>query len=61
MVTELETLVVSTKAELEGVRDRTAKVQAAPPNVRSKELPRATVWGVAPSGAGQANFLAGTE
>jgi hypothetical protein len=61
MITELETLVASTKAELEGVRDKTAKGQATPPSALRRELPRITGWTVAPSGAGQAKFLVGTE
>jgi hypothetical protein len=54
-------LVASTKTELEGVRDKTAKGQATPPTAIRRELPRITGWAVASSGAGQAKFLAGTE
>ena len=61
-ITELETLVASTKAELEGVRDKTAKGQATPSIAARRELERATGWGVAPSGAELAKYhTAGTE
>ena len=53
--------MASTKAELEGVTDKTAKVQATPPSVPRRELPRATGWRVAPSGAGQPKLHIGTE
>jgi len=61
MITELEALVASTKAEHEGVRDKTSKVQATPPSVPRREQPRATGWRVAPSGAVQPKFHTGTE
>jgi len=61
MITELEALVASTKAELEGVRDKTAKVHAIPPSVPRRELPGATGWRVAPSGAVQPKLHTGTE
>jgi hypothetical protein len=51
-------LVASTKTELEGVRDKTAKGQATSPSALRRELP-ITEWAVAPTGAGQAKFPAG--
>jgi len=61
-ITELERLVASTTAELEVVRDKTAKGQAPPSIAPSLELARATGWGVAPSGAELAKYhTAGTE
>jgi hypothetical protein len=59
--TELETLVASTKKQLEGVTDKTSQGQATPPSALRRELPRIKRRAVAPSGAGQAKFLAGTE
>jgi len=38
-ITELETLVATTKAELEGVRYKTAKAQATPPIALRMKLP----------------------
>ena len=61
-ITELETLVASTKAELEGVRDKTSKGQATPSIAPRRELARAAGWGVIPSGADIAKYhTAGTE
>ena len=61
-ITELETLVASTKAELEGVRDKTPKGQATPSISPRPEQARATGWGVAPSGAELAKYhTVGTE
>ena len=60
-ITELETLVATTKAELEGVRYKTAKTQATPPIAFSMELTRATGWGEAPSGFGLERCHPGTE
>ena len=61
-ITELETLVASTKAEFEGVRDKTAKGQATPSIAPRREPERSTGWGVAPSGAELAKYhTAGTE
>jgi hypothetical protein len=62
MIIELETLVASTKAELEWVRDKTAKGQVTPSIAPRRELARATGWGVAPSGAELTKYhTAGTK
>jgi hypothetical protein len=61
MITELETLVASTKDEIEGGRDKIAEVQATPPCAARRKLPRATGWGVVPSGVRKAKSLPGTE
>jgi len=58
-ITELETLVATTKAELEVFRYKTAKAQATPAIALRMELPRATGWGEAPSGVVQGHL--GTE
>jgi hypothetical protein len=62
IITELETLVASTKAELKGVRDKTAKGQVTPSIAPRQELARAAGWGLAPSGAELTKYhMAGTE
>jgi hypothetical protein len=55
-ITELESLVASTKAELEGVRDKRGKGQEMPPIAPRRELARTTEWGVAQSSAELAKY-----
>jgi hypothetical protein len=55
-ITELETLVASTKAEREGVREKRGKGQELPPIAPRRELARTTWWGVAQSGAELAKY-----
>ena len=50
-ITELETLVASTKVNLEGVICRIAKEQQSPSVVPRRELAKPTARGMAPSGA----------
>jgi hypothetical protein len=60
-ITELQTLVTTTKAELEGVRDNTAKTLATPSIAPRRGMTRAG-WVVAPSSAETAkHHKAGTQ
>jgi hypothetical protein len=61
-ITELQTLVATTKAELAEVRDSTPKTLSAPSVAPRRDLARAAGWEVSPSGASTAkHHKAGTD